>query len=187
MALDTNTVIALPAALVPDRPGMWPHVAWLQARYGGIPTPMDPRDFCHVIAAVRAKFEVSMSNTTATVLLEFALKLHDLTISESSGVCGSGLFASGGDGDRHVGRLCRCALGPGRQGARAHRSAGTGRPRGRSQNPSPWHLFTCFIPPHSCTKSIIPRHPPAQHAPNFLQERRLNLLYNIHRAMWRSG
>ncbi|RSH79951.1 uncharacterized protein EHS24_009621 [Apiotrichum porosum] len=82
MALDTNTVIALPAALVPDRPGMWPHVAWLQARYGGIPTPMDPRDFCHVIAAVRAKFEVSMSNKTATVLLEFALKLHDLTITQ---------------------------------------------------------------------------------------------------------
>lgn len=75
-------MVPIPAELSTLMPGFAPRVAWLRARYGGVPLPLDPSDFVECIAAIRQKFDTRLSKNEANSLIEFGIQLHAASIGE---------------------------------------------------------------------------------------------------------
>jgi hypothetical protein len=82
MAPTDAKTIHLPSELSTVYPGFAPRVAWLGTRFGGVPLPLDPRDFVVCIGAIRAKFEFRVSKSEANNLVEFGTKLLRASIGE---------------------------------------------------------------------------------------------------------
>jgi len=79
-AASTPSMIPIPSELSSLQPGFAPRVAWLRARFGGVPLPLDASDFVECIAAIRQKFETHVSKAEANHLVEFGLALHAASI-----------------------------------------------------------------------------------------------------------
>lgn len=82
-----STLIIIPAELSSNLPGVAPRLAWLRARFGGVPLPLDPSDFVHCMTAIRQRFETHATKTEANNIVEFGVQLHKASIGEFPARC----------------------------------------------------------------------------------------------------